>query len=290
MKKKNVAILGSGNIGSDLLSKVMRSKYLNCSLFIGQNELSPGILRAKSLGIPVSANSIDAIIEISKEIDIVFDATSATAHRFHAPILKKLNLFTIDLTPARVGIMCVPVLNLETALSVKNVNMISCGGQATAPLVQAIMKVHPDTEYVELVSSIASKSAGIGTRDNIDEYTETTAESLLVLGQAPVAKAIVILNPAEPPIMMHNTLYAVIKKPKLKQITDEITTVVKQMQAYIPGFHLTLEPIISNNRLTIMTEVTGQGDYLPVYAGNLDIINSAAIAVAEGYARKVKTL
>jgi acetaldehyde dehydrogenase (acetylating) len=190
------------------------------------------------------------------------------------------------MTPSRIGFMCVPVLNLEEALTRSNVNMISCGGQATAPLVHAILSVHPETEYIELVSSISSKSAGIGTRDNIDEYTETTCDALMELGGAPKAKAIVILNPADPPIMMHNTVFARIENPNLPLLQKKIADVVQKIQQYVPGYQLTLGPIEENNRITLMTEVHGQGDFLPVYAGNLDIINCAGVAVAEAYARK----
>lgn len=284
MKKKKVAILGTGNIGSDLLSKIQASALLECFLFAGKNKDSPGIARAKTLGVTTSADSLDAVISLADQIDMVFDATSAEAHQRHAPILSDLGLFTIDMTPARVGVMCVPVLNSQEALRFLNVNMISCGGQATAPLVRAIMKVHPETEYMELVSSIASKSAGIGTRDNIDEYTQTTADALIELGGVPNAKAIVILNPAEPPIMMHNTLYARISSPKIEAIRKEVFTIVEKIKRYVPGYHLTVDPIIENGRVTMMTEVTGNGDYLPAYAGNLDIINCAAVAVAEQYA------
>lgn len=284
--KVPVAILGSGNIGSDLLVKVMRSPYLECTLFVGQNPDSQGIARAKDLGIFTSTDSIDGLVEHHTRYAIVFDATSAESHLRHAPILKKLKKFTIDMTPSRVGVMCVPVLNIEQGIQAQNVSMISCGGQATAPLVEAIMTVHPETEYVELVSSIASKSAGIGTRNNIDEYTETTCDALKELGKAPRSKAIVILNPAEPPIMMHNTLYAKIPKPNLAKLEKRIKQMEMKIQQYVPGYHLTLGPILENNRVTVMNEVTGQGDFLPVYAGNLDIINCAAVAVAEEWAKK----
>lgn len=286
MKKINIAIIGSGNIGCDLLKKINRSKLLKCNIFIGQNKDSEGLKMAKSLGINTSSESINEIINNPNCCEIVFDATSAEAHKIHAPILKRLNKFTIDMTPSRIGKMCVPYLNLKESLNEKNVNMVTCGGQATTPIISSIMKVHPETKYVEIVSSISSKSAGIGTRNNIDEYTQTTSEAIKILGGAPKSKAIIILNPAEPPILMHNTIYAQIEKPNLIKLEEEIKLTVSKIQKYVPGYKLTLGPIFENNRLTVMIEVTGQGDYLPIYAGNLDIINWAAITVAENYAKK----
>jgi len=255
-------------------------------MFIGQNRDSEGLKMAKSLGINTSFNSINEIINNPNCCDIVFDATSAEAHKIHAPILKKLNKFTIDMTPSRIGKMCVPYINLNESLKEKNVNMVTCGGQATTPIISAIMKIHPETKYVEIVSSISSKSAGIGTRNNIDEYTQTTSEALKILGGAPKSKAIIILNPAEPPILMHNTIFAQINNPNIPKLGKEINLTVSKIQKYVPGYKLTLSPVSENNRLTVMTEVIGRGDFLPVYSGNLDIINCAAIMVAENYAKK----
>lgn len=286
MKKVNIAIIGSGNIGCDLLIKINKSKILKCSRFIGQNKASDGLQMAKSLGIETSFDSINEIINNPNCCDIVFDATSAEAHKIHAPILKKLNKFTIDMTPSRIGKMCVPYINLEKCLKEKNVNMITCGGQAVTPIVQAIMKIHPKTKYVEVVSSISSKSAGIGTRNNIDEYTQTTSDAIKILGGAPQSKAIIILNPAEPPICMHNTIFAEIDNPNILKLEKEIKLTVSEIQKYVPGYKLTLGPVFENNRLTIMIEVIGNGDFLPIYSGNLDIINCAAINVAESYAKK----
>lgn len=286
MKKIKVGIIGTGNIGSDLLIKVQRSELLECGIFTGQNPDSEGIKRAKALGVKTSFKSIKAIIDNPNCCDIVFDATSAQGHLYNAPILKKLKKFVIDMTPSRIGKMCIPIINLEKSLKEVNINMVSCGGQATTPIAQAIMKVHPKTKYIEIVSSIASKSAGIGTRDNIDEYTQTTSEGIKYFSKVPHAKAIVILNPADPPILMHNTIYAKIEKPNLGLLTSEIKKVVKKIQEYVPGYKLVLDPVFADGRLTTMIEVVGLGDYLPVYAGNLDIINCAAIAVAEKYARR----
>lgn len=285
-KKTKVAIIGTGNIGTDLLIKIQRSKVLECGMFTGKNPDSSGIKRAKSMGIPTSFASIRAIERDPDCCEIVFDATSAQSHLVHAPILKKIGRFTIDMTPSRIGKMCIPVINLEECLETDNVNMISCGGQDTTPIIFAIVKVHPEVEYVEIVSSIASKSAGIATRDNIDEYTQTTRDGIIQFAKVPKAKAIIILNPVEPPIVMHNTIYALVKHPKIKKLKEEINRVVAKIREYVPGFKLTGGPIFENNRLTVMNEVTGLGDFLPVWAGNLDIINCAAIHVAEEYAKR----
>lgn len=285
-KKIKVGIIGTGNVGSDLLMKIQRSKLLECGIFIGQNPLSENIKRAKAMGIRTSANSIKTIEEDPDCCDIVFDATSAEFHKEHAKILKKMKKFTIDLTPSRVGKMCVPLLNINECLKEDNVNLISCGAQATIPIIYAIKKVHPELNYVEIVSSMSSKSAGIGTRDNIDEYTQGTKEAIEQLADVATAKAIIILNPAEPPIFMHNTVYAKIKNPKTSLVKKEITTVVDEVTKYIPGYKITLNPVDENGRLTTMSEVIGLGDFLPVYAGNLDIMSCAAIAVAESYAKK----
>lgn len=284
--KVKVGIIGTGNIGTDLLIKIQRSKLLECGIFAGKNPNSEGIKRAKRLGVRTSFNSIDAIVNNPDTCQIVFDATSANAHFKHAPILKKLGKFTIDMTPSRMGKMCVPIINMGKCLKADNVNMISCGGQDTTPIVKTIMDVHPETNYVEIVAHIASKSAGMGTRDNIDEYTQTTCDGIRLFTHVPKAKAIIILNPSEPPIIMHNTIFAQIKNPNLNLLKSKIIDTVGKIKKYVPGYRLTLGPIYENGRVTIMNEVVGRGDFLPKYAGNLDIINCAAIEVAEKYARK----
>lgn len=285
-RKVKVGIIGTGNIGTDILIKITRSKFLECVIFAGRHPDSEGIKKAKSMGIRTSFESIHAIETNPDGCDIVFDATSAEAHKKHATILKKLGKFTIDMTPSRIGKMCIPLINLEECLSEPNVNMVSCGGQDTTPLILAIMKVHPETQYVEIVSSIASKSAGIATRENIDEYTQTTRDGIREFTKVPNAKAIIILNPAEPPIYMHNTIYAQIEKPKLDVVAREVRTVVRELKKYVSGYKLILGPVYENNRLTVMNEVIGRGDFLPAYTGNLDIINCAAIKVAEEYAKR----
>lgn len=285
-KKIKVCIIGTGNIGSDLLIKVQRSDALECALFTGNNPLSENIKRAGSMGIRTSYQSIKAIEDDVDSCDIVFDATSAKVHYNNAPILQKLHKFTIDLTPSRIGKMCIPLVNIKEAIKTPNVNMISCGAQATIPIISAIMRVYPKTQYIEIVSSISSRSAGIGTRDNIDEFTQATSEAIKFFTKVPQAKTIIVLNPADPPILMHNTVYAKIENPKIDLLTQEINTVVEKIKKYVPGYKLILGPVYENNRLTIMTEVVGLGDFLPAYAGNLDIMNCAAVAVAEEYAKK----
>ncbi len=286
MQKVKVGIIGTGNIGSDLLYKVSRSEVLECGIFTGRNKDSEGIARAKAMGVPTSFYSLDAIINNPDCCDIVFDTTSAAYHLEHAPILKKLGKFTIDLTPSRVGMMCVPAINLDEALEADNVNLITCGGQTLIPIAKAVMDVHPETKYIEVVGSIASKSAGSGTRANIEEYIGTTSDALKKFSGVPEAKAILILNPAEPPILMHNTLYALIPEPNIEALTKKINEVVAAIQQYVPGYRLAMSPVVEKGKVTITIEVVGRGDFLPAYAGNLDIITCAAIRVAEEYARK----
>ena len=285
-KKLKAGIIGTGNIGTDLLIKIQRSKYVECGIFTGRNPESDGLKRAASMGVSTSSESINAISKNPDCCEIVFDATSADAHIEHAKILKKLRKFTIDMTASRVGKMCIPLINMEECLKAQNINMISCGGQDTTPIVKAIADVHPETQYVEIVAHIASKSAGLGTRDNIDEYTQTTCDGIKNFTKVPRVKAIIILNPAEPPIIMHNTIFAQIRNPKLKLLKLRVVSVVNKIKEYVPGYKLTLGPIFENGRVTIMNEVEGSGDYLPKYAGNLDIINCAAITVAEEYAKR----
>lgn len=286
MKKVKVAIIGTGNIGTDLLIKIQRSKILECRMFTGMNPDSEGIKRAKAMGVPTSYESIKAIEKNPDCCDIVFDATSASAHLVHAPILKKLNKYVIDLTPSQVGKMCIPVLNIDECLKKKNVNLVTCGGQAITPIAFAIMKVHPETKYMEVVSSISSKSAGPGTRANIDEYTQTTKDAVASFSKVPKSKAIISLNPAEPPVIMHNTLYAVIENPKMKELKSAVSSMEKKIQKYVPNYKISLGPVFENGRVTTMIEVIGLGDFLPKFAGNLDIITSAAVNVAEEYAKK----
>lgn len=285
MKKVKVGIIGTGNIGTDLLMKVMRSDVLECGIFAGHNPDSKGITKARSLDVPVTYDSIRFIENNPDCCKIVFDATSAKVHEHNAPILKRLKKYAIDLTPAHIGPFCVPQVNLDAVMEEDNVNCVTCGGQATVPLAKAISSV-ADVHYLEIVATIASKSAGIGTRNNIDEFTQATKEALLELGGVKRAKAIIILNPAEPPITMHNTIYALIDKPDMEAIKQAVAHVERELQQYVPGYKVVLGPIYENKRVTTSIEVTGSADFLPAYAGNLDIITCAAVEIAENYARR----
>ncbi|MCX5778231.1 MAG: acetaldehyde dehydrogenase (acetylating) [Elusimicrobia bacterium] len=285
-KKLKVAILGSGFIGTDLLIKILRSKYLDCTLFVGRNLQSSGMSKAVSLGVAVSDRSIEAIAENPKNFELVFDATSAHFHQIHAPILKKLGIIAIDMTPAQVGGMCIPAVNLKECLDKDNVNMVTCGGQASTPIAYAIGQVHKDVDYIEVISTIASRSAGPATRANMDEYIETTEKAVKVFSGAKKTKAVLVLNPAQPCINMQTTVFAKISKPDMVAINIAVDDIVKKMQKYVPGYSLVISPTYENNRVITMVRVQGAGDYLPSYAGNLDIINCAAIATAEEYAKR----
>lgn len=283
MKKVKVAIIGPGNIGSDLMYKVMKSRNLEMSCMVGIVE-SEGIKRAKGLGFETTTKGVEAILD-REDIRIVFDATGAKAHKMHAPLLKKAGKVAIDMTPAAVGPYVVPCVNLETLSDEMNFNMVTCGGQATVPIAYAINRA-ADSEYTEIISCISSKSAGPGTRANIDEFTETTSKALETVGGADKGKAIIILNPAEPPLMMTNTIHSIVKNPDEKAIAISVDKMVKEIQKYVPGYKLRTPPIMDGNRVTVIVEVEGAGDFLPKYSGNLDIINSAAIEVAEKIAEE----
>ncbi len=286
MKKLKAAILGSGNIGTDLLVKTLRSPYLECSLFIGRNLLSPGMTKASGLGVRISNLGIEAIEKEPDACDLVFDATSAIDHERHWRILNKLGKIVIDMTPSKIGRMCIPAINLEDCLNDRHVNMVTCGGQASIPLAYLIGKTQGTVEYIEVVSSIASRSSGPATRLNIDEYVETTEEGLRSFSGCRRAKTILIQNPAVPCVDMQTTIFAKVKHPGLDVLTAEVKCMTEKIQAYVPGYKLVVPPLIENGRLVIMVKVQGLGDYLPKYAGNLDIINCAAIATAEDYAKR----
>jgi len=286
--KTRVAILGTGNIGTDLLIKVMRSDVLECALFVGRNLRSDGMQKASQMGAPISDRGIAAILQHADEIDIVFDATSAAAHSEHWPVLQNLGKTVIDLTPAKLGQMCVPAINTEQIFEngAQNINMITCGGQSSVPIAYAIAAVQGDIEYIEVASSIASRSAGPATRANLDEYIETTEQALIKFSRAAKAKAILILNPARPPIDMQTTIYAKIRNPDMAAIRAAINESVERIQRYVPGYQLIVPPTIEGGKVMTTVKVLGNGDYLPRYAGNLDIINCAAVCVAERIARK----
>jgi acetaldehyde dehydrogenase (acetylating) len=287
MDKLRVAILGSGNIGTDLLIKIQRSDFLECVLFIGRNLSSPGMTKAVSMGIKVSDQSIDAIVKDPDCCDLVFDATSAKDAQYHWDILKQLGKIVVDMTPAKVGGLCIPAVNLDDSIEQQNVNMVTCGGQASIPIAYLIGQTHPDVEYIEVVSSIASRSAGPGTRLNLDEYIETTEEGIRLFSGAKRTKAILNLNPADPCIDMQTTIFAKVNNPDIEALKKAVTLMIEKIKKYVPGYQLLVGPLYENNRIVVMVKAQGLGDYLPKYAGNLDIINCAAIAVAEEYAKKV---
>jgi acetaldehyde dehydrogenase (acetylating) len=286
MSKVKVAILGSGNIGTDLMMKLERSNILQLTTMIGIDPESDGLRLAKEKGYTVISTGIEGFLEKPELADIVFDATSAKAHIRHAKLLKEAGKMVLDLTPAAVGALVVPPVNLHEHLEEWNVNLITCGGQATIPIVHAINRVSP-VDYAEIVATIASKSAGPGTRANIDEFTQTTACGIEKIGGAKKGKAIIILNPAEPPIIMRNTVYALVEEGSIdeKAIVKSISEMVETVQSYVPGYRMRTEPIIDGNKITVFLEVEGAGDYLPKYSGNLDIMTAAAVKVAEEFAK-----
>jgi len=285
MKKIRVAIIGSGNIGTDLLIKVQRSEYLTCVLFVGRNLSSPGMAKAINLGVKVSDESIDGIVKNADVIDLVFDATSAKDAKYHWEIIEKLGKTVIDMTPAKLGALCIPAVNLEDIIKERNINMITCGGQASIPMAYAIGKSQKNIEYIEVVSSIASRSAGPATRLNLDEYVDTTEQGIKLFAKVPNAKAILNLNPAEPCIDMQTTIFALVENPDMEKLEIEINKILVKIQSYVPGYSLLVPPMYENGRIVIMVKAQGLGDYLPKYAGNLDIINCAAIAVAENFSK-----
>lgn len=274
-----VAIIGPGNIGTDLMYKVLRSKNLKLDLVAGVVENSEGLALARKEGVPATSDGIGPILE-NQEIKIVFDATGAKAHFIHAPMLAAAGKIAIDLTPAAVGPYVVPAVNIEDHLNSPNINLITCGGQATIPIVYAINKA-AGVLYAEIVATISSKSAGPGTRQNIDEFTKTTAAGLVKIGGAQRGKAIIILNPADPPILMRNTIYTLVRENSAAEIKKAVDDMVALIQEYVPGYRLKMPPLIEGNKVTTMIEVKGAGDYLPEYSGNLDIITAAAVSVAE---------
>ena len=286
MSKVKVAVLGSGNIGTDLMIKLGRSKVLDLTTVIGVDPLSDGLRKAKALGYTTIDNGIDGFLERPELADIVFDGTSAKAHIRHAQLLKEAGKQVLDLTPAAIGPFVVPTVNLTEQINADNINLITCGGQATIPIVHAINRVQ-SVEYAEIVATISSESAGPGTRANIDEFTQTTSRGIQIIGGAKKGKAIIILNPAEPPIIMRDTIHAIVEGDVVKE--EEIIASIKEMaeevKSYVPGYRLKQEPIFDGNRITIFIEVEGAGDYLPVYSGNLDIMTAAAVKVAEEWAK-----
>lgn len=286
MEKLKAGIIGSGNIGTDLMMKIERSPLLEMSTMIGIDPNSDGLRRAKDNGHFTIDSGIDGFLEQPELADILFDATSAKAHKYHALSLEKLNKKLIDLTPAAIGPFVSPTVNLKEHIDKPNINMITCGGQATIPIVHAINTIR-QVEYAEIVATIASKSAGPGTRANIDEFTVTTSNGIEKIGGAKAGKAIIILNPAEPPIIMRDTVHCIVRGASeiKEEIIESVKQRVKQVQGYVPGYKLKIDPIFNGDQITVFLEVKGSADYLPSYAGNLDIMTASAVKVAEELAK-----
>ncbi len=305
MGKVPVAILGSGNIGTDLMIKILRSsRLLEMAALVGIDPNSDGLARARSMGVAVTAEGVQGLVErpCFAEVQIVFDATSAGAHREHDRVLRAQGKQIIDLTPAAIGPYVVPVVNMEEHLDAPNVNMVSCGGQATIPIVAAVQRVAP-VHYAEIVASVSSRSAGPGTRANIDEFTRTTARGIEVVGGARRGKAVIILNPAEPPMIMRDTIFTLSEEADEAAIVRSIEDMVAEVQDYVPGFRLKQEvqfehygpgkPLhipgygdFQGVRSSVFLEVEGAAHYLPAYAGNLDIMTSAAKGTGERIAQR----
>lgn len=284
MTKLKAAILGSGNIGTDLMYKIERSNWIELTAMIGIDPASEGLQRARSRGYATFDNGIQAIIDHPDMADLVFDATSAKAHVRHAKVLKELGITAIDLTPAARGPFLCPVVNFHEHSEAPNVNMITCGGQATIPIVHAVNRI-ADVEYAEIVATISSESAGPGTRANIDEFTSTTRRGLEEIGGADRGKAIIILNPANPPVMMRNTVYCQVKHMDQEAISQSVHDVVAQVKQYVPGYRLRQELLFDEDRVTIFLEVEGAGDYFEKHAGNLDIMTASAVRIGEAFAQ-----
>ncbi len=286
-----VAIIGPGNIGTDLLMKAMRSDVIEPVWMVGVVAESPGLARAKELGLKTTAGGVDGMLPTMEEdgVQICFDATSAYVHEENSRKVNEKAAVMIDLTPAAIGPFCIPPVNLAEAVDQKkmNVNMVTCGGQATIPLVAAVSRVQA-VEYGEIVATVSSKSAGPGTRKNIDEFTRTTAKGVEVVGGAKKGKAIIIINPAEPPLIMRDTVHCLTAdEPDEAAITRSIHEMVAEVQQYVPGYTLKNGPVFDGNRVSIYMQVEGLGDFLPKYAGNLDIMTAAGLRTAEMYAKQM---
>lgn len=291
MKKIKCALIGSGNIGTDLVYKIQRSPVLEPVWMVGIDPASEGLARARAMGLKTTAAGVDGLLPhvLEDGIQIAFDATSAYVHAENSRKLNELGVLMIDLTPAAIGPLCVPPVNLrEHADKVEmNVNMISCAGQATIPIVRAVSRIQ-EVGYAEIVASLASKSVGPGTRANLDEFTYTTSSALEIVGGARRGKALAIINPAEPPMIMRNTISCLTDaEPDQARITASVLEMIKEVQKYVPGYRLVNGPDYDGKRVTVFMEVAGLGDYLPTYAGNLDIMTAAATRTAELFAEEI---
>ncbi len=290
-KKIKCALIGPGNIGTDLLAKLQRSPVLEPVWMVGIDPSSDGLKRAQEMGIKITADGVDGLVPHIKAdgVQIVFDATSAYVHAENSRKVTEQGAMMIDLTPAAIGPYCVPPVNLKEHVGQRemNVNMVTCGGQATIPMVAAISRVQP-VAYGEIVATVSSKSAGPGTRKNIDEFTRTTAGAIEKVGGAKQGKAIIVINPAEPPLIMRDTVHCLTEgEPDQAAITRSIHDMIAEVQKYVPGYKLVNGPVFDGKRVSVFLEVEGLGDYLPKYAGNLDIMTAAAARTAEMFAEEI---
>jgi acetaldehyde/propanal dehydrogenase len=291
MAKINAALIGSGNIGTDLMYKALRSEHVRPLWMVGIDPGSDGLAKARERGLSTTAEGVDGLLPHLQQdqIRIAFDATSAYVHADNARKLAAHGVVVIDLTPAAIGPYCVPTVNLSEHVGKRamNVNMVSCGGQATIPIVAAVSRVQP-VAYAEIVATVSSRSAGPGTRKNIDEFTRTTANGIEKVGGAKRGKAIIILNPAEPPLIMRDTVHCLTEsEPQQEQIRSSIEAMIAEVQKYVPGYQLKNGPVFDGKRVSVWLEVAGLGDYLPKYAGNLDIMTAAALRTGEMIAEQM---
>lgn len=291
MKKIRCAVIGPGNIGTDLLAKLQRSPVLEPVWMVGIDPASDGLKRAREMGIRTTASGVDGLLPhvLSDGVQIAFDATSAYVNAENSRKLNAMGVMMIDLTPAAIGPYCVPPVNLREQVGKRamNVNMVTCGGQATIPMVYAVSRVQP-VEYGEIIASVSSRSIGPGTRRNIDEFTRTTAGAVEKVGGAKRGKAIIVVNPAEPPLIMRDTIHCLTAAPpKVAQIEESVHAMIREVQKYVPGYKLVNGPVFDGNRVSLFMEVEGLGDYLPKYAGNLDIMTAAAARTAELFAEEM---
>ena len=290
-EKIKAAIIGPGNIGTDLLMKAQRSELIEPVWMVGVVPDSPGLARAAEMGLNVTADGVDGMLPTMRDdgVQICFDATSAYVHADNSRKVNSQGAVMIDLTPAAIGPFCVPPVNLDTAVAEQamNVNMVTCGGQATIPLVAAVSRVQA-VSYAEIVATVSSRSAGPGTRKNIDEFTRTTAKGIEVVGGADSGKAIIVINPAEPPLIMRDTIHCLTHDtPDEAAITDSVHAMIAEVRRYVPGYTLKNGPVFDGKRVSIYMEVEGLGDFLPKYAGNLDIMTAAGLRTTEMYAEQI---